>query len=209
MKQKNYSVQIWFLDNDINQSAQYLTNKTLLSSIDGCFHALSCARLYYIGIRSKTFYKHFFSKDNAAETKDRFFPLWPLKQNPSMMTYNSHTSKWCRKCKEHYDYVKRYLETLLLEYEFRFNKQHGLAKYVEWEDIDAPKLIIPNANITNITLPWKCLDPKWRRKNIIDGYRLKFMNSFEDDDVYKAYACSKRDIPEFVVKYFKLDISGI
>ena len=209
MKFKNYSIQIWFLDNDMHQSARFLTNKTLLSTIDGCLHALTCARLYYIGIRTKAFYKHFFSKDNINETKDRFFPLWPLKKNPSMMTYSSHASKWCRKCKEHYDYVKRYLDVLLLEYEFRFSKQHGLVKYAEWEEVDAPKLCIPAANINDIVFPWKCLDPKWRRKDIVDGYRLQFMNSFEDDDVYKAYANSRRDIPDFAVKYFKLDLSGM
>ena len=112
-------------------------------------------------------------------------------------------------CLEHYEYVKKYLDILLSEYEFRFGKQHGLTKFLEWEEVDAPKLSIPNGNIKKICLPWKCLDPRWRRKDIIEGYRLQFMSSFEDDDAFKAYNGSRRDMPDFVVKHFKLDVAGI
>ena len=206
---KTYPIQIWFLDNDLQKSAEYMSNKALVTSADGCFHALVSARLYFVGVRTKTFYKHYFSKDKWPETKDRFFPMWPLRNKPSFMSYASKASKWCRMCAEHYSYVKKYLDVLLSEYEFRFGKQHGLAKYLEWEEIDAPKLSIPSGNIKKICLPWKCLDPKWRRKDIIEGYRLQFVSSFEDDDVFKAYNGSKRDMPEFVIRHFKLDIAGV
>lgn len=206
---KTYPIQIWFLDADLQKSAEYMTNKALVASADGCFHALVSARLYFIGIRTKTFYKHYFSKDMWPETKDRFFPLWPLKNKPTFMSYTSKASKWCRMCLEHYEYVKKYLDALLSEYEFRFGKQHGLTKFLEWEEVDAPKLSIPNGNIKKICLPWKCLDPRWRRKDIIEGYRLQFMSSFEDDDAFKAYNGSRRDMPDFVVKHFKLDVAGI
>ena len=206
---KTYPIQIWFLDSDLQKSAECMTNKALVASADGCFHALVSARLYFIGIRTKAFYKHYFSKDAWPETRDRFFPLWPLKKSPSFMSYTTKASKWCWMCLEHYEYVKEYLRVLLGEYEFRFGKQHGLAKYLEWEEIDAPKLSIPRGNIKKLCLPWKCLDPRWRRKDIIEGYRLQFVNSFEDDDAFKAYNGSKRDMPDFVVKHFKLDIAGI
>ena len=74
-------------------------------------------------------------------------------------------------CKEHYDYVKEYLRALLDEYQIRFNKEHGLSKFIAWLDEDAPSLNIASANISSISIPWKCLNPRWRRKNLVDGYR--------------------------------------
>lgn len=204
---KTYPIQIWFLDDDLQRSAEFQTNKTLLKSIDGCFQALVCARLYFIGIRTKTFYKHYFSKENSLETKERFFPCWPLKKNPSFQAYTSKTSKWTRMCLEHYEYVRHYLRALLDEYQFRFNKDHGLSKFLDWLDFDAPSLDIPRANLKAVSIPWKCLNPRWRRKTLVDGYRLQFVHSFEDDDPFKAYAGSCRDIPDFVSKHFKLGAS--
>lgn len=113
---KTYPIQIWFLDDDLRKSAEYQTNKSLLKSIDGCFQALVAARLYFIGIRSKIFFKHYFSTEKVHETMDRFFPLWPLKRRPSFQNYSSKTSKWTRMCLEHYSYVKLYLRFLLDEY---------------------------------------------------------------------------------------------
>lgn len=202
---KAYPIQIWFLDDNLEKSSQFQTNETLLKSIDGCFKALVCARLYFIGIRSKTFYKHYFSKDNLHETKERFFPRWPLKKNPTFQTYTSRVSKWTRMCKEHYDYIKEYLRALLDEYQIRFNKEHGLSKFIVWLDEDAPSLNIPPANISSISIPWKCLNPRWRRKRLVDGYRQQLVHSFEDDDPFKAYAGSCRDIPDFVSQHFRLD----
>ena len=49
------------------------------------------------------------------------------------------------------------------------------------KDYESPfetKLDIPKANISKIILPWKALKTKWRRTNIVDGFRLQFMNSF-------------------------------
>ena len=40
MKYKNFVVHIWFLDADLQKSASFLTNKTLLKSIDGCIGVL-------------------------------------------------------------------------------------------------------------------------------------------------------------------------
>lgn len=201
---KLYPIQIWFLDDDLQKSAEYQTNKTLMKSIDGCYQALVAARLYFIGIRSKTFFKHYFSKVCLKETMDRFFPLWPLKRLPSFQNYSSKTSKWTRMCLEHYEYVRMYLRDLLDEYQFRFKKEHGLAKFLEWMSTDAPPLEIPEAHLTKISIPWKCLNPKWRRKILVDGYRQQFVHSFEDDDAFKAYQGSCRDIPDFVDKHFML-----
>ena len=204
MKYRKFPIQIWFLDADLQKSASYLTNKTLFKSITGCMQALIAARFYFIGIRNIKFYKYYFDKCRSYETMDKFFPLWPLKQKPRFMQYASKESKWTRKCAEHYNYVKQYMSILLDEYLYRFNKEHGLAKFIEWLDFDAPKLNIPNGNIKKIILPWKVIDVKYRRSNILEGYRLKFMNSFDKKPV-DEFMKTKRDIPEFVIKHFNLE----
>lgn len=93
---------------------------------------------------------------------------------PSFRSYNTKLSKWCRMCNEHYSYVVNFLSCLLVEYEFRFKKMHGLSKFLEWEF--ANPINIPSANLKTIVFPWKLLNPRFRRKDIVDGYRLQFMN---------------------------------
>ncbi len=86
--------------------------------------ALICTRFYFIGLRNKKFYKYYFDKERKEETMERFFPLWPLKQSPKFMQYTSKESKWTRKCKEHYDYIKQYLDILLEAQEKKELKAH-------------------------------------------------------------------------------------
>lgn len=194
-----------FLAEDLVTSAKYQTNKTLVKSITGCMQALIAARFYFIGIHNKKAYDFYFSKLRKDETMDKFFPLWPLKQKPSFMQYLSKESKWTRKCAEHYEYVKTYMSILLDEYLYRFNKEHGLAKFIEWLEIDAPKLNIPYAHLSKIILPWKVINIKYRKPIILDGYRLQFMNSF-DKNPTDEFMKTKRDMPDFVIKHFKLDL---
>lgn len=198
-------LQIMFLDEDLIKSAQYLTNKSLVRSISGCMQALIATRFYFIGIRNKKYYDYYFDKIRKDEIMDKFFPLWPLHQRPMFMQYLSKESKWTRKCKEHYDYVKKYFDVLLDEYMYRFGKEHGLNKLSIWLDIDAPQLTIPSAKLSKIILPWKVINIKYRRRDILDSYRLQFMNSL-DVKPEVAFLKTKRDIPDFVLKYFKLDI---
>lgn len=205
MKYRRYPIQIMFLDEDLIKSAQYQTNKTLVKSISGCMQAIVAARFYFIGIRNKKFYNYYFDKVRKDETMDKFFPFWPLQQKPSFNQYLSKESKWTRKCSEHYEYVKRYMSILLDEYLYRFNKEHGLAKFAEWLDFDAPKMNIPTGKLSKITLPWKVINIKYRRKNILDSYRLQFMNSFDKKPI-DEFMKTKRDIPDFVLKHFKLNV---
>lgn len=199
-------VQIWFLDDDLHVSARYLTNDALIKSITGCYQVLIAVRFYFTGIRNKKAYKYYFDEERKTETMERLFPNWPLKQAPKFMNYSSQASKWCRKCNEHYQHVFEYMSILLDEYEYRYCKQHGMVKFIEWLSIDAPALKIPNAHLSHITLPWKVLKQKYRRKNIVDGYRVQLMSSFMGDDPFVAYRGSNRDIPDFVVKYFNLNL---
>lgn len=196
---KRYPIQIWFLSEDMQQSAEWLSNKHLVKTINGCMNALLATRFYYIGIRTPKFYKYYFDKERKRETLDRFFPCWPLKQKPSYMAYKTKTSKWCRMCREHYDYVKQYMAVLLQEYEYRYKKPHGLSRFIEWLEFDAPELSIPEGKLTVISLPWKCLNPKYRDKDICQGYRNQYKAVMTNDGI-KLADYKNRDIPEFLVQ---------
>lgn len=199
MFKKQYPIQIWFLDADLQKSASYLTNKLLCKTINGCVQALLAARFYYIGIRSPKFYKYYFDKDRKIETLDRFFPCWPLKTKPMYNQYNSKTSKWARKCLEHYNYIKTYLDILLNEYSYRYKTSHKMVVFLNWLECDAPTLNIPLAKLSKITLPWKNLNPKYRRKNIIDGYILQYKSVIDNYGGVKIDDFKNRDIPEFLI----------
>ena len=201
MKVKKWPIYIWFLDNDLQKSATYLTDKALLRSIDGCIGALLSTIFYFIGIRSKKFYDYFFSKDNVDATMERFFVDWPFKKKPSFSSYGRKESKWCRACHENFDYCKGYLDILLTEAEYRYCKDSDKRSFLDWIQFDIPKFDFPYANLKNIILPWKVIDPKFRRIDIIEGYRLQFIDSFEDGDAFKAYGSCKRDIPTFVLEH--------
>ena len=198
---KKWPIYIWFLDKDLVKSAEYLTDKALLRSIDGCVGAIMSTIFYFIGIRSKKFYDYFFSKEQIDETMDRFFKNWPMKKKPSFNAYGRKESKWCRSCHENYDYCINYLKTLIDESAYRNILNNDHQAFLDWLDFDSLKIDFPYAKIEDVVLPWKCIDPKFRRINIIDGYRLQFIDSFEDGDMFKAYENCKRDIPIFVLEY--------
>lgn len=202
MRYKAYPIQIWFLDDDLCMSAQYLSNKYLNATINGCFNALVSSRMYYIGIRSVKFYKYYFSKERVFETTDKFFPSWPLPYAPKFKSYDTKTTKWCRMCKEHYDYVKQYLTYCLGEYEYRFGKQHQLDKFLEWDQFDAPTIPIKNANLKKLVLPWKCLNPKYRKKDIVEGYRLQYKHLIKDP--FGEYSTTRRDIPSWLLDNYMI-----
>lgn len=98
------------------------------------------------------------------------------------------------------------MEALLSEYEFRFRKQHGLARYAEWERQNS--LNVPAGNLKKIDFPWKSLSLKYRRKDIVQGFRLQFMSQLEGDDPYLAYRGSCRDIPDFVQRHFGFQVQN-
>ena len=200
MKIKKWPIYIWFLDNDLQKSASYLTDKALLRSLDGCMGALLSTIFYFIGIRSKKFYDYFFSKEQVDATMDRFFVNWPFKKKPSFSAYGRKESKWCRSCHENFDYCMSYLDILAAEAEYRCCKDTSKKQFLDWIQLDAPKIDFPYANIDDVVLPWKVIDPKFRKVDIVEGYRLQFINSFEDGDAFKAYGSCKRDIPAFVLE---------
>lgn len=198
MTPKFSKIQIWHLDEDPIVSASYLSNGLLHKSIKGCIQALLATRFYFIGIRNKKFYKYFFSKEHKANTMNTFFPLWPYEKPPLFSFYDSRQSKWCRKCKEHADYVVSYLEALVLEYEFRFKKTHSGRKFLDWLLTDAPELKIPVGHLKKVIFEWKCLNLKYRKKDIIQGYRDQCRALLQNDGI-KISDFTNRDIPKFLL----------
>ena len=202
MKHKRWPVYIWFLDEDLHKSATYLTDKALMKSMNGCIGALVSTYLYLIGIRTKKFYDYFFAKEHCQETMDRFFPNWPFNKKPSFVAYNRRESKWCKMCFENWSYVKEYLGILLDESAYRDGSENENALLLRWIDIDMPHIDLPKARISKVVLPWKAIDPIFRRVDVIEGYRLQFMSMFEDNDPFRAYGNCRRDIPDFVIRHF-------
>lgn len=207
MKHKKWPIYIWFLDKDLPKSAEYLTDKALLRSIDGCIGALVSTYFYMIGIRTKKFYDYFFAKERVQETMDRFFPNWPLSKKPSFAAYSRRESKWCKMCFENWSYAREYLEALLDEAAYRDGSEHASASFLPWLDLDMPHIDLPKARIDEVVLPWKAIEPRFRRVDVIEGYRLQFMSTFEDGDPFKAYGSCRRDIPQFVVEHFNLGMA--
>ena len=97
------------------------------------------------------------------------------------------------------DYVTAYMEALCSEYEYRTGKVHGLAKFLEWMLVDAPKIKVPIGNLKKIVLEWKVLAPKNRRKCILEGYRLQYKHVLQNDGI-KLSDFTKRDIPEWLLE---------
>lgn len=195
---------IYFLDEDLQKSAQMLTNKYLDYNIKNCCQVLVCSLLYIVGIRNKRVCQYYFSKERKRDSLDKYFPTWPLKEPPKFVKYNSQESRWCRKCKNHYDVILNYLEELFNEYNFRYRKDHSL-----YDMLDFLKMEQYHINIRmgikviyiedlKIVLPWKNLPLKYRKHNIIEGYKEYYKSIIIDPFV--EYSYSQRSIPEFLFK---------
>lgn len=195
---------ILFLDDDLNKSAQYLTNRFLNINIKNCCQILVCSLLYDVGIRSNRFCKYYFCRERKSESIQKFFPNWPLKEPPKFVNYNSQEAKWCRKCQNHFEVILRYFECLLDEYSFRYGHDHEL-----YEMFDFMRLAPMECGLRTgvklfyihnlkIVLPWKNLPIKFRRKDIIEGYRNYYCSQIVDPIM--EYGNSKRGVPDFVIK---------
>lgn len=193
-----------FLDENHDTSARYLTNQYLDFCIRNTCQVLMCSLFYSIGIRSKTFYKHYVCKERWADTKARFFPTYPLSTMPKFSFYNSQEARWCRKCQNHYYYLVDSLDSMLNEFSFRFNKDHELYEMADFLRFAPIKMqlsvrcrMATLKHASKLQLPWKNLPPKYRRKNIIQGYREFFRSQIPSP--LDAYIGTKRDVPDFLV----------
>lgn len=204
MKYRPSAVQIWFLDENLMTSAKWLTDAALDKTIDGCFAAMSCALLHFAGIRKKKIHDILFGRERKHETMDRFFSGWPFRTCPQLRYYSSRASKWTRMCLEHFEYILSYFDVLLLEYETRHGRNHKLFAFSDWVKSQTA-IRIPAGNVKSITLPWKSIAKRFRKSDILEGYRLQYMDVFCWEDPIGAYKNSPHDIPEFVIRHYGLD----
>ena len=206
MSKKRYIVHVWFLDNDLQSSAQMMTDKCLNSTINGCIGCITSVCMYMAGIRSKKFYSHFFSKDNVQNTLNTVFKDWPLNKNPSFNSYSWKESKWCRMCHENYDLIVEYLSILLDEYIWRHSRSHSAYSMLKWAQSNELADSLPYVGSSEIVFPWKSIDPRFRTEDIIGGYcKMYCATQIDDGDPFVAYSRCKRDIPDFVVEEFHLE----
>jgi hypothetical protein len=202
---------ILFLDKDLEKSAQSLTNIHLEICIKNSVQVLMCAIYYILGFRTKKIFKYYVSKERWDETKMKFMPQYPLNKMPKFSYYVSRESRWCRQCSDHYNYLVKYLECLLSEYSFRFNKDHPLYEMFYFLRTLPMELAIRKGIIfpklkdkTKMQLPWKNLPVKFRKKNLIDGYREYYKSIIISP--LDEFIGTKRDVPDFLVEKLKTQI---
>lgn len=185
-----------------------MCDAALDKSIEGCFCALSCAILYFSGIRNKKAHKYMFSRERKAETLDRLFAGWPFVSPPQMKYWTSRACRWTRSCGEYFRYVKAYFDILLTEYESRRGRRHRRAPVSEWIDC-CMQVKVPDAGVKTVVLPWKSLKQRFRRRDVIEGYRLQYDDTFVQGDPVQAYMTTDRDIPDFLASKYGVDTSSM
>lgn len=194
---------IIFLDEDPVKSSWVLSTRFIDYNIRNCVQVLVCANLYMVGIRNRKACSYYFGKERKTESLQRFFPNWPMKKPPSFVKYTSQESRWCRKCKNHYDVILGYLGALLEEFAFRRGVEHELQdmydflQTIQFENSLRLGIKVVFVKGLKVVLPWKNLPLKYRKKDIIEGYR-KYYKSLIIDPFYE-YRDSKRDIPEWLL----------
>ena len=193
-----------FLDKDLQKSAQYLTSFHLEHGIRNSIQVLLCSVFYLVGLRNKTLFKHYVCKERWDETRFKYFPQYPLKSMPKFSYYNSQEARWCRKCYDHYRIVSDYLGFMLDEHVFRWGKEHML-----WEMHDFLRilpmelsvrrgLLLPKlSDKSKIQLPWKNLPVKYRKRDIVAGYREYYKSIIASP--LDAFVGTKRDVPDFLL----------
>lgn len=75
-------------------------------------------------------------------------------------------------CREHAEYALSYLEVMLEEYQYRRSRPHVLSKFGEWARSSNLPFVLPESGLSKVTLPWKSLKTRFRRRDVIEGYRL-------------------------------------
>lgn len=197
-KYKSNDPLVWILDEDLEISARYLNNEYLSKTIKNLVQILIDVRFYYAGIRNKRHYQYYFNKDNKDDTMIKLFPD-VNGFTPKMTFYTHRTTKWARKCNEHYEYFRKYLNICFLESNMRFKKFHKLHDIILFllEDDKLSKQI-PYSNIKKISLDWKNIPRQYRCKDIMTMYRRYYVAQIGNP--FEAYKDSKIDIPDFVIK---------
>lgn len=80
---------------------------------------------------------------------------------------------------------------------YRFGKDHELYDLLDFYKTMAFNTKIPKANIRKIVLPYKNLPIRFRKRNLVEGYR-KYYRSIMTDPMTE-YVKTKRDVPSFLL----------
>lgn len=204
-RKRFYHIQIWFLDSNLQTSAENLTNYFLDKTIQGCNQALAIAHMYFGGIRSAHSYKYYYDPSRVDETMSKLFPGWPSKVTPKRISHGSAESKWTRQCLEHYNYILAYYRILLEEYYFRFKRSNKYESLCTWFEEAGPPDALVKAKLAKISLPWKNLNPRNRTKDIICGYRTQYFYTLKLN-IFLEYKSSQRDIPLWLLEFNEKNI---
>ena len=195
---------VLFLDKDVSKSARCLTNFHLEHGIRNSIQVLLCSIYYLIGFRNRTIFKHYVSKDRWDETRFKYFPQYPLNTMPKFSYYSSYESRWCRMCNDHYGYLSEYLGCMLEEHAFRYNSEHRMAEMHDFLRtlpfeiaVRRGLKLVSLKDKTRMQLPWKNLPVKFRKKDIIAGYRAYYRSIIPS--ALDAFIGTKRDIPDFLL----------
>lgn len=192
-----------FLSQDPEENARLLTNFWLDKQIDHLANILFDVLYYCVGVRSKRAFKFYFSRDKREESLNKFFPTIPTSVIPPFLFYSSVEAKWARKCGEHYMLLSRHLEYACLEYVYRFDRSHPVEIMVPWFlgepiQLGLQNISFPMVGLKTIVLPYRNLPPKYRRRDIVQGYREYFASLVNDP--MSEYLDAKREVPEFLLK---------
>lgn len=189
---------VWVIDNDLEVSAHGLTNEYLNKTIVNLIQILVDVKFYFAGIRNKRYYQYYFNKERKEETMSQLFPGIDG-YTPKMKFQTHRTTKWARRCLEHYEYFRKYLNICFLEYNARRRRFHKMSDIILFllEDSSVAEHL-PKANIEKVTLDWKNIPKRIRCRDVLEMYRRYYVSLIGDPFI--AYKDSNVDIPDFVIK---------
>ena len=198
-KFKVYDPCVWILYDDMKLSAQSLTNFYLNKSITNIIRLIVCTHYHFAGIKTNRLFRYYFSKENKDDTMALVFPNLETTFQFKFVMYKHRLGKWTRKCREHYEFMERYLVECLNEWSYRVpksaHKLMDMATYFITENNIKTKL--PYAKLKTVIPVWQTIPPKYRNKDIYKSYRDYYAHLIKDP--FNDYALSNRDIPEFVL----------
>ena len=213
-QQKKYKPLVWFLSPNSKENAQWLATKDLDYSIKNGVQILVCLQLWLSGIRTARTFKYLFpvimrgdparreKLDTLKENAEKYFPelLSDCPKFKFKFTFSKHTTaKWVRMCKEHFSFLAEHLIVMTQEWAARFpNNRHKLESAAFWLTSEIDISSLPDLPQNESIIPdWRQIPPKYRSKNIYDGYKT-YYSICMTENAQKAYADSGHQIPEFI-----------
>lgn len=129
--------------------------------------------------------------------KGRLLKRWKLKDKKfdsvlyKSTHYNHPPAKWARESSLNYRWLYLLFTSLLNEYKYRFNKEHGCSKL-----IDYLYLLPKNIPLGSFTLPPQTMPEKYKIKNnTVDAYRMYYLR-----DKISILHYTRRQIPHWIIE---------